>query len=350
MTEAAALAAPSLQTIFDDIGRPIAGAKVYYYAAGTTTPLTVFTTAGLSIPHARPVLASAGGRVPPVYVGETFYKARILDAFGTLVEEIDGIQGGVPAPTNPDTPGTGTVVPTGSIRPSFNIDPETDWVRANGRTIGSPLSGALELAEDAAKPLFLRLWTVLPDSIATVSGGRGVSANADWDANKTITLPSLRGRGLRGRDGMGNGSLAGVITTNTFTSVDQLGGTGGTELITLTPTQMPQHNHTASSGAAGGHAHTAASSGGGYHDHTYQDNQTPNTSVILVDSGAPVTVVIPPQIQTTGTTVGNGNHTHTIAVDPVANHAHTVAVDNAGGGGAHNNMPPDMLITFYIKL
>ena len=40
------------------------GAKAYFYAGGTTTPLTVYTDAAEAVTHPDPVVADANGRRP----------------------------------------------------------------------------------------------------------------------------------------------------------------------------------------------------------------------------------------------------------------------------------------------
>jgi hypothetical protein len=78
------------------------------------------------------------------------------------------------------------------------------WVRDNGRTIGSATSGASERANSDCQLLYVFLWTTYSDTICPVNGGRGISAAADWAANKYIGLPDLRGYVPGGLDGMGN--------------------------------------------------------------------------------------------------------------------------------------------------
>ena len=74
-------------------------------------------------------------------------------------------------------------------------------VRANGNSIGNAVSGASELASPVCQSLFQWLWN--GDPTLAVSGGRGATALADWNANKTIALPDFRGRTPFGIDGMG---------------------------------------------------------------------------------------------------------------------------------------------------
>ena len=49
---------------FDNNGNPLAGGKLYTYAAGTTTPQVSYTTSSGSVAHTNPVILDASGRVP----------------------------------------------------------------------------------------------------------------------------------------------------------------------------------------------------------------------------------------------------------------------------------------------
>ena len=52
---------PRFQAIDDD-GNPIAGGKLYTYAAGTTTPLATYTSAAGTIANQNPIILDTAGR------------------------------------------------------------------------------------------------------------------------------------------------------------------------------------------------------------------------------------------------------------------------------------------------
>ena len=104
-----------------------------------------------------------------------------------------------------------TIFGTGDIKANYGTGVIDGFVRANGRTIGSSTSGANERANSDTQALFTFLWNGDPNLV--VSTGRGVSAAADWSANKTITLPDWRGRALVALDDMGN-TAAGRLDIN----------------------------------------------------------------------------------------------------------------------------------------
>jgi hypothetical protein len=49
---------------FGNNGLPLAGGKLFSYAAGTTTPLATFTSVSGATPHANPIILDSAGRVP----------------------------------------------------------------------------------------------------------------------------------------------------------------------------------------------------------------------------------------------------------------------------------------------
>lgn len=62
----------------DANGNPLPGARWYFYASGTTTPMTVYANAALSIDHPHPVVADAGGRFPAIYFNSAVQYRGVL--------------------------------------------------------------------------------------------------------------------------------------------------------------------------------------------------------------------------------------------------------------------------------
>jgi microcystin-dependent protein len=168
-----------------------------------------------------------------------------------------------------------------------------------------------------------------------------------------------------------------------------LNATGGAETHTLTTAEMPSHTHTqdshnhgqdahshsASSGSAGSHGHTASTntagahthSGSGSHNHVYYFGQSVRRAAGTSTGEIQNTIKSVVNSETTDasfhTNVSAGGHTHTVTVDANGSHSHTVSVDNAtavnqattatnqntGGGGAHNNLQPYIVVNYIIK-
>lgn len=69
-----------------------AGAKAYFYETGTTTPVTVYSDAALTTPHADPLVANSAGEFAQVfYGGGTALKAVIKTSAGATIATIDPV-------------------------------------------------------------------------------------------------------------------------------------------------------------------------------------------------------------------------------------------------------------------
>lgn len=125
-----------------------------------------------------------------------------------------------------------TVSFVGDIRGFLFGEVPPGWLSLNGDTIGSAASTATQKSA-AYETLYKLLWDEVSDTEAPVSGGRGADAASDWIANKTITLPDMRGRAAIG---MGTGTS---LTART------LGAKGGEEAHKNTAAEsgMPAHSH-----------------------------------------------------------------------------------------------------------
>jgi hypothetical protein len=119
------------------------------------------------------------------------------------------------------------------------------WVKCNATTIGSPSSGAGQLANNTCLALYLYLWANFSNTQCPVTGGRGGSAAADFSANKSIQVLDLRGYGIVGMDTMGGGAstrLTGVPVT--LGNATTAGSLLGENLHVLTsPGELPAHSH-----------------------------------------------------------------------------------------------------------
>ena len=75
----------------DNSGNTIAGARLYFFDAGTTTPQTTYSDADRTTAHDHPIVADAYGAWPAVYLAPGTYRCRILDADGGAISDFDGI-------------------------------------------------------------------------------------------------------------------------------------------------------------------------------------------------------------------------------------------------------------------
>lgn len=240
----------SLTPQFDQNGKPAPGCKLYTVQAGTTsTPQNAYQDSGLSILMPNPMECDASARLPQFFLADGLIKVRLTTSTGTQIFVQDNLL--VIGPSSGGGGGGGSVDPTtilqtGAVQAYYGTGTRSGYVRLNGRTIGSATSGATERANSDAQQLFEYLWNT--DSTLTVSGGRGVSANADWLANKTLTLPDARNRVFAGLGDMGN-SDAGLFSGLSFSKGN--GVTLGSILagtVTLATENLPPYTPSGSVG------------------------------------------------------------------------------------------------------
>jgi hypothetical protein len=82
--------------LFDNNGNPLAGGKIFTYAAGTTTPVATYTSASGGIAHANPIVLDGAGRVPSGEIWLTdgiTYKFVVEDSTSALIGTYDNLSG-----------------------------------------------------------------------------------------------------------------------------------------------------------------------------------------------------------------------------------------------------------------
>lgn len=227
-------------------------------------------------------------------------------------------------------------VPVGTLWPADRVSlPSGGWIWADGKTIGNAASGATNRANADTQSLFLQIWADFPNSVRPIQDStgaastRGVSAAADYAANKRLPVADTRGRTLVGKDDMGGTAANRITSAGSGISGDTLGASGGQQNVSLTSDQGPAHTHDLGSittDSAGNHSHTNTygpvppGSGG-------TTTQAANGG--NVDGAAP-----------TKSTSTNGAHTHTL----------TGNTSSAGNGEAHQNVQPTYVCQFILKL
>ena len=83
--------APKIQ-FFADNGTPLAGGKLYTYAAGTTTPLASYTTYAGTVANTNPIILDSRGEAN-VWLGGVGYKLALYRADSTLIWTVDNVFG-----------------------------------------------------------------------------------------------------------------------------------------------------------------------------------------------------------------------------------------------------------------
>jgi microcystin-dependent protein len=309
----------------DESGAPYVGALAYFYNEGTTTPQTVYSDAGLSNPidQSQGIAANPRGQWPAIFLNTNpgSYRVRATNADGSVVLfDDDGIavyQSATYVPPSAGSTDTTLLFATGDIKARHGTGVHSGWVRCAGRTIGNAASGATERANADTSDLYSFLWGA--DSTLAVSGGRGANAASDFAANKTLILPDYRERTLVGLADMGNtaGTLLSGNTVDNSETTTTLGATVGAGTHTLTVPEMPSHTHTFTGDALAPHSHTYSIGSGDQNGNQAADGTS---------------------------TDGNPSTSSNSAGTPSGTNS------NTGGGGAHANVQPSVLITWYIKL
>ena len=86
------IATPPKLQFFDANGNPLAGGKLYTYAAGTTTPLATYTDYGGGTANANPVILDSRGEAN-VWFGTSQYKVKLTNADDVEVYTVDNLNG-----------------------------------------------------------------------------------------------------------------------------------------------------------------------------------------------------------------------------------------------------------------
>jgi microcystin-dependent protein len=181
-----------------------------------------------------------------------------------------------------------TAIPVGIVLPYAGANPPGGWLLCNGQ------------------PLNITQYSELHNAIGNTYGGDGITS---------FNVPDLRGRTVAGRDLTLSGIYADRLTAAQFGSDGRsLGQAGGTEGHTLTASQIPAHTHFA----------------------VNSDVTTNNPAVAVTNSN---------------TIVHDNNHSShdSYHLSGSATAANVGLTSSVGGGTAHANVQPTMVLNYIIK-
>ena len=82
---------PILPRIVDANISASPGAKLEFFASGTTTPITVYTTEACDVPHPTPLVAAADGSLSPIWLNSGVAKVVVTDAADATLYTIDPV-------------------------------------------------------------------------------------------------------------------------------------------------------------------------------------------------------------------------------------------------------------------
>lgn len=160
----------------DASGNYLAGAKAYFYQSGTSTPVTVYTDAAATTPHATPVVADGSGVFPAIYAaGSVALKVNVTTSSGAAVPGYprdpvvifsDSSTGASSISFSPIT-GNGALNVQAAIA---NIQPVVNDVSTVARTVTSKTTLALMRSTLAVGDNFNNSATLITDWNVTASG------------------------------------------------------------------------------------------------------------------------------------------------------------------------------------
>jgi microcystin-dependent protein len=165
---------------WDTNGDPLAGGKLYSYAAGTSTPLATYTDEQLTTPHTNPIILDASGEATIFIEDGVAYKFNLLDADDVQQDNwpVDNIEIISPTPVVPPSP-----VPTGGIMAYGGTSAPTGFLICDGSAV--------------SRTTYAALFAILG---STFGGG---------DGSTTFEIPDMRGFFPFGKATSGTGSTLG---------------------------------------------------------------------------------------------------------------------------------------------
>lgn len=184
-------------------------------------------------------------------------------------------------------------VPPGFVMAAATTSVPSGWAWCNGQAL--------------SRTTFARLFA----AIGTQYGS--------GDGSTTFNVPDLRGRVIAGLDNMGGTSADRLTNQSGGVDGDTLGASGGSETHTLTAAQAP----VLTAESDGAHTHVEQGDGAA-------DGGGAQAGMAINPGEASVT-----SVATQNSTASGGAHTHTV---------------NSGGGSAHNNVQPTLILFYHIKL
>ena len=284
-----------LNTVIDLVGEAVAGVEEVDITGSSDVTLSTANGTTDEARHATVVLTGTLGDninlILPAIEKQYFIRGSWTGDY-TVTVKISGSSTSVPISTGDKkivyidgtdifdmAPEQESEFVTGDIEPTFRTTAKVGWIFLQGQTVGSTSSGA-DLTGDSYQGLYAFLWENVSNTYCPVSSGRGVSAAADWAANKTLTVVDAKDR-----TPFGAGSTWAI------------GQAQGVE--TIAKANLP--NETLSV--------TGSTSTDGSHTHTLQQDSNNGSTV---SSPAMIQVGSPPANLPSGSTGSAGSHSHTV--------------------------------------
>lgn len=270
------------------------------------------------------------------------------------------------------------VFKTGDYRCSLRASDDPGWVPCNDQTIGNPHSNA-DLGAFLTQALFILIWNSVSNAYAPIfnSDGsystRGANAQADFDANKRLSLTKTLGRILATA---GQAVLEMIFTANATTNQLTAANYDSLSLYTGTPVVVSNTGGDLPAPLAPATTYYAIYTGTpNFQLATTLANALANVPIDITTNGSGINLVTisynnldwaPGQLAGeyyhSLTPLENGPHNHTYtyvaegptpgldsgAGESIAPATGTTSI--SGQGDPHNNLPPVLFMYTYLKL
>jgi microcystin-dependent protein len=233
----------------------------------------------------------------------------------------------------------------------------------NGLVPANPLgSDAIAFADDHIRLIKSTLKATFPNITGPVNLSQDyinsmlpIGAVIMWTGN---TAPAgwvlCNGQTVARSDGAGNITAPNLLDRCVVAAGGSYpqGTAGGNAFVTLSASQMPVHNHSASTDNPGDHFHRVLGPTSGDGDHAHGLQNLGSVQAGSDNGGANVSV-------STGYSSGRfqsptqnaGAHTHNVDIvsQGAGNHTHNVSIGNAGGGSAVDIRNPYFALYYIMK-
>jgi hypothetical protein len=204
---------------------PVPGAKLYTYAAGTTTPLATYTLQNGSTPNANPVICNAAGQAS-VWAGSSAYRMILKDASDVTIWDMDNYTAPMSAVdlTTDDDPDLGAGL--------IGYDVTTEYTSGVGRKLRESVSVMDYIPEAYHAAILAYTSTVDVSSYfnAALADAYVVKVPAGgYYTRYPINLSGRRVSSAIGRSLIGDGVSNTIINayTGNYPAIDALGNSGG---------------------------------------------------------------------------------------------------------------------------
>ena len=184
------------QQFFDNNGVPLAGGLIYTYQAGSSTPLTTYTTSSGTIANTNPIVLNASGRCPNEIWMQTGYSYKFIlqTSSATTLQTLDNLY-----PILQTATGSGATIPSGliAIWSGSTGSIPSGWTLCNGSN-GTP---------------DLRNSFIIGAGSTYAVGATGGSADSIVVAH-THTITNVASTGATTSFASTTGTATGTVTTN----------------------------------------------------------------------------------------------------------------------------------------